>query len=479
MSASPALATLTTSEPKGIRLSTTDSELRRVSIQSDITTVDLALPAAIPVAALTPSIVDLLQPTDARAGLTAKRYHLSLPGLSALDPAKTLRQNGVRDGAVLFLSHEETPPPAPRHHDVAEAVLAAREATAHHLIDSRRRTATRLAGALSACLLTGIGGLAMIRNAFSVNPNGEVSTILSAITLAALAALLFAAVARRVYRDALAALALSGICTTLAAVAGFVAVPGAPGVCQVLLAATSAAVTSVLTMRASGCGVVASTAVCCVALVVAVAALVGVLTAAPLQAVGAASVLASLGLLSVAARVSIVLAGLSPGPAHDASDVGELGLPERVTRADRWLSSLLGGFSSAAAVGAVVTVLAGAPRPSCLAFGSVTGALLLLRSRSNDDRRMLAFVIGGIGVVGTTFAVAALRAPLHVLWIAAVTTILTTAAMYLGFAAPVITLTPFARRCADSLEWLALAAMVPLTLWICGLYAAVRGLNLT
>ncbi|MGZ4512579.1 MAG: type VII secretion integral membrane protein EccD [Mycobacterium sp.] len=453
-----------------------------MSIHSGTAVVDLALPAGIPVAILTPSIVDLLKVRDVDDGLTAKRYHLSLPGSSALDPSKTLAQSGVGDGAVLLLSQPSTPPPAPRHHDVAEAVSETLAAAPEPWTDARRRLATRLTGAMAASCLSAIGVLALARNALSANVDRQTHTSVGVAAGAGLVALLSAVVAHRAYRDAVAGLALNAIATAFAAVAGFLVVPGHPGVCNVLLAATAAAVTCVLAMRASGCGAVTLTAVSCVATVVAVAALVGVITAAPPHAIGAASALVSLGLLGAAARVSIVLAGLSPRlpstPELDATEPSGASLAAQAIRADAWLSSLLAGFSSSAAIGAVVTVLAGAPRLSCMAFGSITGALLLLRARSSESRRMLAFVIAGIGVVGTTFGVAALSTPGHGPWVAAATASLVAAAMYLGFVAPAISLQPLARRSVEALEWLALVAMVPLTCWICGLYGAVRGLNL-
>ncbi len=459
-----------------------DPGLRRVSIHSGTAVADLALPAGIPVAILTPSIVDILRVRDADDGLTAKRYHLSLPGCAALNPSKTLAQSGIADGAVLLLSQPPAPPPAPRHHDIAEAVAEVLAAGPEPCTDARRRLAARLTGAITACCLTAVGVLTMIRNGLGANVTREVNATVCVATGAAVVAVLSAVVAHRAYRDAVAGLALNAIATAFAAVAGFLAVPGAPGVCNVLLAATAAAVTCVLAMWSSGCGVVTLTAVSCAATVVAVAALVGVVTAATPRAIGAASALVSLGLLGAAARVSVVLAGLSPqlptSPDIDQSEPSRPCLAVQARRADDWLSSLLAGFSSSAAVGAVVTVLAGAPRLSCMAFGSITGALLLRRARSTDSRRMLTLVVTGMCVVATTFGVAALNTPGRGPWVAAATAALAGAAMYLGFAAPARSLPPLARRSAGALEWLALVAMVPLTLWICGLYGTVRGLNL-
>ncbi|GAA4292500.1 type VII secretion system ESX-4 subunit EccD4 [Mycobacterium paraffinicum] len=459
----------------------TDPGLRRVSIHSGATATDLSLPAEIPVAILTPSIVDVLEVRD-DDDPTAKRYQLSPPGSSALDPSKTLAQNDIADGAVLLLSQQPAPPPVTRHHDVAEAVAEALASAPKPGTDARRRLAARRTGTVAASCLTAIGVLALIRNALSGNPGHEIHTTVGVAAGAGLVALLSAVVVHRAYRNAIAGLALNAMATAFAAVAGFLAVPGPPGVCNVLLAATATTVTCVLAMRASGCGVVALTAVSCLTTVVAVAALVGVITAAPPHALGAGSALVSLGLLGATARVSIVLAGLSPqlsAPADmDETEVSRARLTAQARRADAWLSSLLAGFSASAAVGAVVTVLAGASRLSCMAFGTVTGALLLLRARSGAALRMQTFAIAGMAVVGTTFGVAALSATSHGPWVAAAAATLSAAALYLGFAVPAMSLSPLARRSFDALEWLALVALVPLACWICGLYGAVRGLNL-
>ena len=244
----------------------------------------------------------------------------------------------------------------------------------------------------------------------------------------------------------------------------------------------AAAATSVLAMRVSGCGVITLTAVSCVAMVIAVAALAGMITAAPLRAIGSVFAQICLGLLGLAPRVSIVLAGLSPQlpPTPDLDTFGPGGacLADKAIRADNWLASLLAAFSSSAAAGAIITVLGGTPRLSCIAFGAVTGGLLLLRARSDDRRRALVFVAGGIVITATAFGVVAVSMSEHGAWIAAVTAMLATAAIYLGFVAPAISHSPVVRRGVELVECLALVAMVPLTCWICGLYSAVRGFNL-
>lgn len=440
-----------------------------MSVHAGTAVTDLSLPSGVPIAVLIPSIVDILDGhgVEGSEGLEARRYQLSRPGAAPLITSATLAQNGIRDGAVLVLTQSSAPPAPPHYDDVAEAVSATLDAAGRSWPPVRRRQAMRVASALAAACLAGTGALALIRNAFSANATGATVGLAAS---AGLLALLVAAVAHRAYGDAIAGLALNVIAAVFAGVAGFLAVPGGPGPANVVLAATATAAASVLASRVSGCGAVPLAALACVATIVALAALAGVITAAPLRAIGSVSALASLGLLGVAPRVSITLAGLSPQSV--APDVDA-----RVIRADNWLAGLLAALLSVAAVGAIVTVLAGAPRLCCIAFGALTGALLMLRARSDDGRRTLVFLGCGIAIVAVTFGVVALSMLRGGSWLAAMTAALAAAAIYLGFVAPTISLPPLLRRSVEVLECLALVALVPVTSWVCGLYTAVRGLS--
>ncbi|WP_245849070.1 type VII secretion integral membrane protein EccD [Mycobacterium palustre] len=450
-----------------------ESGLRRVSVHAGTADVDLALPAEVPVAVLIPSIVDFL---DGSGDCEAKRYQLFTPGACALDSSKTLAQNGIRDGDVLVLTHTPTPRLTPRCDDVAEAVASALRAGR---APGPRRRSARLVGAMAAGCLTGIGAVVLIRNEMRANGFGEDGAAAGIAAAAGVIALLGAAVAHRSYRDAMAALALSVTGIAFSAVAGLLTVPGGPGLPNALLAAAAAAATAVLAIRAVGCGVVALTAIACAATLAALAALGGVLTGAPVAAVGSVLTLTSLGLIGWAPRISLLLAGLSPRltPPLDHEPADDLA--DKAFRAEGWLTGLVSAASSAAALGAVVTVLAGAPRPSCLAFGGLAGALLLARARSQGQARALVCAIGGTTVVAATFAVAASATDGRGAWITAATASLAAAAIHLGFVAPAVALPPALRRGAEILEWLALAAVVPLAAWASGLYSAVRGLSLT
>lgn len=106
-------------------MSVSDPGLRRVSVHAGSAVVDVALPSAMPIAALVPPIVDILTAQGINE-LPGRRDRLAVPGAAALDPSKTLLQNGVRDGDVLVLTTSEPPPPMVRYHDVADAVAELR-----------------------------------------------------------------------------------------------------------------------------------------------------------------------------------------------------------------------------------------------------------------------------------------------------------------------------------------------------------------
>lgn len=429
------------------------SDHRRVVVHAGGANVDLVLPATIAIADLMPSIVDILGGPEPGA----PRYRLSCPGAAPMPNSTTLAQYGIRDGAILVVSQQHPTPAAPRFDDVAEAVSAALNRA------SRPARPTRIAGALAALGLAAVGALALVRNAFSVNRYGPATAV--TVAAAGCAALASAALAHRVHRDPIAGLTLGVIATVFAAVAGLLAVPGAPGAAHVLLGSMAAAATAALAMRVTGYGTVALTATCGAAVIIAIAALAAVLTSAPTHVVGSLTALVCLVLVETAPRMSIRLAGLTP-------ETDEADVAARALLAERWLTSLRTTFASAAAIGAAVAALTA---HRAIALAAVTAGVLLLHARL-DKRRHTLFAATGIASITTVFAITVTDVLHSGPWIVALTAALAAAAMHLGFGGPAISRPPVARRGASALGCLALTAMVPLTCWTCGAFGAVRGL---
>lgn len=459
-------------------------ELRRLSVHAESVRVDLALSATAPIGSLIPPMVDILADHGGYpAGPVAVRYRLSVPGRGALDPSKTLAQVGIRDGADVILTSSSAELMTPRFDDPAEAVSASVAATERRWT----RRAARLVGALVAIWLAGVSAAVMIRTVFDANSVDRAGDVGVAATIALLT-LLAALIAHRLFREQSAGLTLGLLASGFAALAGLLAVPGSPDAPHALFAA-AAALTSAAVLRVIGCHAAVFTALACLASSIAAAALVGAVTAVPLQAIGAASAAISLALVEVSAPASIVLARLSPQlpPNSDATPGEPLASPDNLginaIRAHLWLTSLIVAFSASAALGAIGAAvgpyLTGGPRVPGIAFATVTGAVLLLRARAHRDlARSVPLVICGTAALSAALVTAAAAYPHHTAHIAAASMALAVIALCLGFINHSTTVSPVGQRGVELLEYLALAAIVPLACGVCELYGAARGVNL-
>jgi type VII secretion integral membrane protein EccD len=477
---------LASGSAKGVMMHEECGELRRVSVYADAVHIDLALPAAVPIGLLIPPIVDILAAEYGhRSESMAARRQLFLPGQVALDPSKTLAQSGIRDGTALILTRSSTDLAAPRFDDTAEAVSMSLTATARPWT----RRAARLTGAMTASWLAITGAVVLIRAAFYTNDAQRIDDAGVAAAVGAIA-LLAATVGYRVFRDRISGVTLGVVASGFAALAGLLVVPGGPGAPNTLLAAAAAAATSTLALRVTGCCAVAFIALSCFAAMTAAAAAVGAVTAVPPQAIGAMSAAISLGFLEASARVSIALAGLSPRlaseprAANDEPEPDPHRLSANAIRADTWLTSLVVALSASAGLGAIIAAVgacsASGPRLLGITFATITGGMLLLRARSHNDlARSVPLVGSGTATLSATFVVAATVYPLHTPWIATAVTILAIGALGLGLITSPMAISPIGRRSIELLEYLALAAIMPLACWICGLYSAARGLNLS
>lgn len=451
-----------------------DGTLRRLTVHADSVRADLALPASVPLGSLVPAIVDILSGNPGyQAGPVAIRHQLSLPGNVALDPSKTLAQLGIREGAVLILSRSSGDSAVPRLDDAAEAV-------SESLAGSGWRwtpRASRLVAALAA------GWLAVISAAILILGVGDqiraeavaVATVTSLVSPAAGIA------AYRVFRSNTMGLTLGLIGCGFAAVSGALVVPGSAGAPNVLCAAAAAA-TSAAVIRAVGCHTVVFTALMVFAATTATTALVSAVANIGVHAVGAASAAISLILIETAAPTSIVLAGLSLQLNADSDEPMPYSnrLSTRAIRARTCLISLVNAFSASTALGAIATLGAqptSSTHPPGIAFATLIGGVLLSRARAHRDLAMaLPLITCGTVTLSAALVAAAIALPLQSAHIAAVSVGLAAAALCLGFVSTKIS--PVGQRGTELLEYLALAAVLPLACWICGIYAAMRAVNL-
>jgi type VII secretion integral membrane protein EccD len=456
--------------------------VRRVSIDAECTRVDLVLSAATPIGLLIPAIVDILTRGGGfRASPLAARYQLAPPGSIALDPSKTLAQLGVRDGAALILTSSPSELMVPRFDDEAEAVSSS--VSVMESCWTPRRA--RLAGSLVTTWLAGVAATVLTRAVFRANDAHRTGCAGIAATIALLS-LLGAAIAYRVSHEQPVGLTLGTLATSFAGLAGLLAVPGGPGAPNALLA-TAAAATCAAAMRVISSYAVAFTALVAFAATGATAAMVATITAIPLQTIGAAFTTISLALVEAAAPLSVTLAQLPPPTAEPTVDV-QFSSPHllnaRAIRAHAWLTGLITAFSASAALGAIGAALGpfltGGPRFPGLLFATVVGGVLLLRARAHRDlARSVPLIICGIATVSTVLVAAAAAYSQCTAHVAAVSLMLGAAGLCLGSIRDTTTVSPIGRRSVELLEYLAFAIVVPLAVWLCGLYGVARSLNLS
>ncbi|OBK28536.1 type VII secretion integral membrane protein EccD [Mycobacterium asiaticum] len=432
--------------------------LRRVTVHADSANIDVALPATLPVAELIPSILDLL------GGVApAANYRLSRLGAPPLPSSATLAHSDIKDGTVLIMSREAPRPPVMRCDEEADTVAA----TLNN--QSRALPAARIMAAVAAVCFSCIGAIVLVRNASTTDGHARI-----AVATVAAVAVVCALFADRLLRNRVAALTLNIIAVVHASLAGLLTVPGGPGAPNVLLAGMAGAATAVLAMRVTRCDITILMTLAWFAVIGASAALATMLTGAPPYVVGSLTALSCLALIEAAPRASILLTGLSPNLTDSEPLRTEGELAAKAQRADSVLTGLRSAFAAGAASGSAVAALT-AQRG--IALAAVAAGVLLLHARS-DSRRAPVFVGCGIALTATVFVIAANTFPIPGMWVAALTTILSAAAVYLGFVVPVISLSPVMRRCIDALGCVASIAVVPLTFWTCGAFGVVRRLNL-
>jgi type VII secretion integral membrane protein EccD len=417
--------------------------------------VDVTLPADMHIGLLLPQIVAIVHRDlgDIEPD-TARDWRLSRLGDLPMDESLTLNDNDVRAGDVLLLTTIASPAATWVECDPCRAVAATKSAVPPVL---------RILPAICCVLLGGLGASALMLPAARATTTGLYTGMCLAVAAAA-----GAIVVRRVHGDPLACLPLSLIAVLYAGVVGFLSVPPGPYAPGLLLASAVMMCAAILLVRVTGCGRTCLTAVATVCAVVAATSAATVNWRLQLDAGGAVLVTVSLATLAFAPRLSMVLSGTAPDAAHDA------GLCHRI------LTGLVVGSSVGAALG-VTSVVIGEIRAMestmrATTFATIVALVLLLRVRTHVDstRRIgLAVAAGLTATMGFAAAVISYPAQAHVVSALAATAGAAALGCVVG-----PTVSPIALRAVEVVEYLALAAVVPLACWVGGIYGWAREMNL-
>ncbi|MGV0635138.1 type VII secretion integral membrane protein EccD [Mycolicibacillus trivialis] len=425
--------------------------VRRVAVRGEGVTVDVTVPAVVAVAEWLPSLVELTGIPQPVGG-----YRLTRAAGAELDLSMPLSQQRVHDGALLLLSRCPVPEPVIRTHDPAEAVCAQHRPWS--------ASATRSGAAVAAGALAGAGALLTVRTAGTAGA-ATAAAAAAAVSGTALAA---ATVLPRFGRAPLTTLACGLVSCGYAAVGGYLAVPEGPGPGNVLLAAMAGTAVAASARTLTGCGAVVFPAVSWLGLLVAAAALAGLITGATPRVLGAIAAVVGVAVIAAAARVATTVSGLA------ATDTGAR---QRVaaSRAGAQLTALVTGAAVAGSLGAAA-VAADSPCWLTAGFTALFGVLMVLRARDQSDPARTAVLLGcGVATLVVAFTAAALLAADPV-WACLGSAVLVGAAMIAGADLSAGAHWPGIRRCADLVDYLAAAALVPLAVWLTGCYPMVADL---
>ncbi len=482
-----------------------EPELVRVSVLGGNTQLDVGLPAGVPVAALIPDLVAQIEsrspsprdPDDPdgdndRPADRARRWTLALVGQEPVALHRSLSEAGIRDGDLLVLRSVRTGEAPVLFDDVVDAVARLNES---HFANWSA-TAARYAGYAVALVaaVAAAAALAAIRgNSAGLWPAG-----ISALT--AVGFLVAATTVSRHYHDAATSTVLAAAAMPLFFVTGMLATPGSYGSAHLALGCAVTLVAVIVSYRVTTVGPITHSAITTATVLAGIACTVQMLFSPGVTDV--AAVLAAVGVLVIglAPRATIMLAKLplppvpTAGAPVDTGDmepkpaiegigaIGAMALPKadalerRSYIANAYLSGIVGGTVAVTAVAAVLTAapLSGFS-PRAAVYAAIIGAVLCLRGRSHSDLRQAALLIAGgaatLIALATGLAYGADNWPVIGFGVAVLIVI---GALLFGVVAPHQEFSPPMRRAAELFEYLLVAVIVPLLLWILNLYQIIR-----
>ncbi|WP_246222135.1 MULTISPECIES: type VII secretion integral membrane protein EccD [Gordonia] len=487
-------------------------ELVRVSVLGGNTQFDVGLPAGVQIAALIPELLSHIRSRSSghpgsASGVddddhdgTAFRPHLwtlSMIGGEDLPAEVTLSESGVRDGELLVLQSRKSGAAPPLFDDVIDAVARLGE----ERTSQWSATTARYAGYAAAVAFSLLTALALL---VADHPGSGWPLVVAAA--ACLVLLVASGVVGGVHRDAATSIAL--LCTTLpqAMAAGMLAVPGVIGRADIGLGCVVVLAVVVISYRVTGAGALCHSAATTAAVLGGTACGAALLTDASPAEVGAVTAVCAAAAVALAPRLTIVLAKLplppvpTAGGAGDLVDhepsptiegigaVGAMALPDartlerRVALAESYLTGILTGAALVTVTATVVSVswhtsASVGPLPVTAILATVISAVLCLRGRSHSGLAPAAILIGA-GILGWLGVLSAMLfttdpAPAGVVVAGLVTVVVATA---IGVVATAHEFSPVMRRAVEIGEYVLVASIVPLLLWILDLYQSVRNL---
>jgi len=449
-----------------------------VTIVAPRARVDLALPSNVSLASLLPTLLQYAGTDLADDGAAHGGWALSRLGGQLLDTGRTAAQLQVRDGELLYLTPRTQTAPELVFDDVIDAVATATQ----NRTDRWTLAATRRFATIFACLALLCGVLVVVFAGPPQLPGAAIGFAVGALLLVA------AGVLTRLGDGRTVGILLGLLSLGYAGAGGLLLAAGDRGVDglgapHVLIAATAVivyAAASTLAMRSAAPVFVGATVAGAALGVGAAVSLVFGASAAASAAVVAAVTFMVIPALPMAAfrMARLPVPSVPTGPADLKADRESVDGNRILALSGRADAYLTGFVTTVAVIETGAEVVAGfGGGVAGLALCGVLALVLMLRARPFSGRAqrvpLLAAGTVGLGVVALAGFVTAspllrLAAVLGGLIVAAL------AAVVFGFAVAGKRVSPVWARLLDAGEVILILGILPLALWVCGLYGWIR-----
>jgi type VII secretion integral membrane protein EccD len=459
----------------------TGVEVSRVTVVAPTTRVDLALPSDVPLAALLPTLLHYAGERLADDGGTDGGWILTRLGGRVLDAGRTAAQLEIRDGELLYFTPKGTGADEMVFDDVIDAV-----ATATQQRKGRWQPDTTRRFSVSVATLALLGGAVAMLFA------GPPLVVAGAACLVmALGLVVTGGVLSRAFGQGRSSLLLALVAVVYAGVGGLLVLGGDHTLGQltavhVVIAATAVVVYGALAMVAVGhsTGVFLGASGAGFALGIGAATcLIFQVRPAAAAAVVCAVVFALIPALPMFAYrlARLPIPSVPTGPDDLKADVAEvdglriLALSER---ADEYLTGLLGTVAFVLLGGELVLALDG--QLPALLLCLLVAVLLMLRARPFSGRwqRLPLLLSGTAGLGLSALSLLLVSGPvLRLTLIPGCLLVIAVVALAYGLGAAERRASPVWVRLLDIVEILLIAALVPMTAWVCGAYAWIRAIN--
>ncbi|WP_331748043.1 type VII secretion integral membrane protein EccD (plasmid) [Streptomyces chartreusis] len=457
--------------------------LCRITVHAPAKSIDLAVPADVPVADLLPTLVSYGGDDLAEEGVEHGGWILQRLGGQQLEEDRSLESIGLRDGETLYLRPRIDALPEVMLDDLVDGIVTTMEERPFGWVPKASRRTL-----LAVLMVTLAAGLAILT---LPGYSGEVRALAAAA--AAILLLAGAGSASRAVGDAEAGAVLGGAAIPYFTLAGWL-IPGGA------LSGPHQMETLGARLLAAGAAA-AGGAMLAVAVVVAFASLFLALTIVAVAAVlaGALMMITDLGpghTAGVLALAAVVLGAFVPSMSFRLSGLRMPPLPtnaaqlqegiephspsavaERTVAADGWMTGLYG--ATALICAACLYGLAHHPNLPATLMMVALSLLLILHSRGlGNTLQRLSLVAAGVWGVGLLAYAAAISAtPSGRLLLVAGLLAIATAIAIASWTVPGRRMVPYWGRAAELLHSAMAISLLPLSLWVLGVYGMLRALN--